>query len=163
MGVSVAFMDGLKLIFSSYLDVQEALADSKLEVALAKSLKLVEAIKALDPLDGEVASLAWRKISAALLRDAQQLSQSPSLEQARSQFKFVTAHMKSLLARFGNPLDAKLSLAYCPMAFDNQGGEWLQREVTVNNVYFGDAMRSCGEIRKTLDGGEHLLPKRGQE
>lgn len=163
VGVSVAFMDGLKPIFSSYLDVQEALADSKLEVALAKALKLVEAIKALDPLDGEVASLAWRKISAALLRDAQQLSQSPSLEQARSQFKFVTAHMKSLLARFGNPLDAKLSLAYCPMAFDNQGGEWLQREVTVNNVYFGDAMRSCGEIRKTLDGGEHLLPKRGQE
>lgn len=161
VGASVAFMDGLKPIFSGYLDVQEALADSKLELAQSKSLKLVASIKALDPQDGELAALAWRQIRAGLLRDAQQLSQSPDLEQSRAQFKFVTERMKTLLARFGNPLDDKLSLAYCPMAFDNQGAEWLQREVAVNNVYFGDAMRGCGEIRKTLDGGERLLSDRG--
>lgn len=38
----------------------------------------------------------------------------------------------------------KLHFFFCPMAFDNQGGDWLQESAGIENPYFGDAMLNCG-------------------
>jgi Cu(I)/Ag(I) efflux system membrane fusion protein len=37
--------------------------------------------------------------------------------------------------------------AFCPMAFDNKGAEWLQQGNDIFNPYFGEAMLKCGSIR----------------
>ena len=48
-----------------------------------------------------------------------------------------------------------LHRAHCPMAFDFEGADWLQRSTTISNPYFGEEMPSCGSITATLSGDEH--------
>ena len=54
----------------------------------------------------------------------------------------------ALQDRFGHQGIETWHVAYCPMAFDNAGAEWLQRDTQINNPYFGDSMLRCGEIRR---------------
>ena len=35
-------------------------------------------------------------------------------------------------------------MAFCPMAFDNEGGRWIQPKGEIMNPYYGSAMRRCG-------------------
>ena len=46
--------------------------------------------------------------------------------------------------------EGNLFLAYCPMAKDNQGADWLQATKPIRNPYFGAMMLRCGEIRSNL-------------
>lgn len=162
VGVSARFMEGLRPVMVAYLDAQEALAADDLARSQRAAARLEEAVKALIAQDGEVAAVAWGALKPGLLRDSAALASAAQLGAARERFKSVTASIKVALSRFGNPLEDQLSVAYCPMAFDNQGAEWIQRAQEVDNVYFGDAMRRCGEIRDTLPAGAHLLMRRGQ-
>jgi Cu(I)/Ag(I) efflux system membrane fusion protein len=59
--------------------------------------------------------------------------------------------------RHSNHTDIKL--AYCPMAFDNRGAEWIQRGDKIDNSYFGSNMLLCGEFRQTIPTGTHIAPK----
>ena len=40
------------------------------------------------------------------------------------------------------------SLAFCPMANNYQGANWVQEGDAINNPYFGSAMLTCGSIIK---------------
>ncbi len=42
---------------------------------------------------------------------------------------------------------------YCPMAFDDKGATWLQKEEEIQNPYFGAAMLKCGEVSRRLKEG----------
>lgn len=39
----------------------------------------------------------------------------------------------------------------CPMAFNNEGGDWLAAERDVYNPYFGDAMLHCGSVTGVIE------------
>lgn len=41
-------------------------------------------------------------------------------------------------------------LQHCPMAFNNQGADWIATETQIRNPYFGDAMLSCGLVKQPL-------------
>jgi hypothetical protein len=45
-------------------------------------------------------------------------------------------------------------VAHCPMAFDFQGADWLQRGRTINNPYFGAEMLRCGQVTDEVSGQE---------
>ena len=57
----------------------------------------------------------------------------------------------SLQERFGHRGSETWHLAHCPMAFDFEGADWLQRGDQVNNPYFGASMLRCGDIRESFD------------
>ena len=61
-----------------------------------------------------------------------------------------------VLERFGNPTAGKLDVAFCPMAFDSKGAQWVQRDEPLANPYYGAAMLRCGEVKATLAPGERL-------
>ena len=42
------------------------------------------------------------------------------------------------------PLPEGMALAYCPMAFDYEGGHWIQKDGHIMNPYFGASMLHCG-------------------
>ena len=50
------------------------------------------------------------------------------------------------------PIEAAndLVVAYCPMAFDDSGAEWVQRGNQIRNPYFGASMLMCGSVRRPL-------------
>ncbi len=50
------------------------------------------------------------------------------------------------------PLPAGMAVAYCPMAFDYEGGHWIQRDGPIMNPYFGAAMLHCGVFEDEDEG-----------
>ena len=87
---------------------------------------------------------------------AHAVKEASDLGARRAPFEPLSGALQELLAAFGNPTDAPLRVAFCPMAFENEGAHWVQRGERVDNAYFGDAMRTCGSIEETVAPGAHL-------
>ena len=78
------------------------------------------------------------------------------LADAREGLEPLSAAVEVLLSRFGNLLDEPIQVAFCPMANDGKGARWVQSAQGVDNAYFGNAMRTCGELRATVAPGAIL-------
>ncbi len=144
---------------TGYLDVQERLADSLLPAAIERARAWRAAVEETKlNLLAPAASLAWSGLRRQLISDLDRLLVATELAEARVIFGHLTRDMDQLLLKFGNPVKTPLRLAFCPMAFENKGGFWYQRASKVNNVYYGDEMRECGELRATVEPAAHLLP-----
>ena len=157
--VPPAFRERLRPVVQRYLDIQESLAADDLAGARAAYEPLAEALAAADaPLEGadEPVASAWMQVRRPLEADLATLQKVDDITAARAAFANLTQDLEALFTHFGNPLEEPIRLAYCPMAFENEGGEWFQRAEQVNNVYFGAAMQGCGEIRETLAPAERL-------
>lgn len=139
-----SFLHGLKPIYAAYLDAQEALAADELggfaqaSSDLKTAIGLVEEVGLVGEPLGE-----WRRAAARLRFE----TPVTTLEEARLRFQRMSEAVIALQQRFGHHGSETWHVAYCPMAFDNKGAEWLQRGTKINNPYFGDAMLRCGEIR----------------
>ncbi len=138
------FLFGLKPVYAAYLDAQESLAADDLD---GFNRAADDARRALDlvretGLVGEPLG-TWRR-SASRLR---QEGRAETLDDARERFRRMSEGAIDLQRRFGHLGSETWHLAYCPMAFDNRGAEWLQRTEAVANPYFGAAMPRCGEVR----------------
>jgi Cu(I)/Ag(I) efflux system membrane fusion protein len=156
MDVPDSFRDQLAPIFLAYLDMQRGLAADDLGVATVAAKNLQGAIDNFEANGPPKAMRAWSNIEEQLTPRVKAFIDAPDIASARAVFEDITQQLKLLLQHFGNPLDEELKVAYCPMAFDNRGAEWLQTESEVDNVYFGEEMRRCGEFRGSLEKGTHL-------
>ena len=107
------------------------------------------------------ARAAWQQIAEGLLEHSRVGAEAGDIEGARAAFEHQSTQLRALLEQFGNPLANPVRVAYCPMAFDNRGAEWVQRGAEIDNPYFGDLMRRCGEIRATVEPGSHLASREG--
>jgi Cu(I)/Ag(I) efflux system membrane fusion protein len=159
-----AFIFSLKPVYAAYLDAQEALAADDLggfvraQSDLKMALRLVEEPGLVGEALGE-----WRRAAARLRLDRA----VTTIEEARTHFERMSDAIIALEHGFGHRGGETWHVAYCPMAFDNEGAEWLQRGTTINNPYFGASMPRCGEIRGAYPplnasaqeaGGAHSVP-----
>lgn len=140
-------------VLRAYLDVQRALAEDDHPTAVASSETLAAAIEGVVLDKG---ALAWAELAPELRGHAQHVARSSDLEGARAGFEPLSAAAEGLLRTFGNPLEAELHVAFCPMADDNRGARWVQQGETIDNSYFGASMRQCGEIRSEIAPGGFL-------
>lgn len=143
--MSEAKREALRPLFERYLQLQEALAADSHPKAQAAAAELRAAVD--DPED---------ELGSMIREAASTVESSGSLEGARTGFEELSKAMANVLRRYGNPLDQPVRLAHCPMAFGDQGAAWIQRGDTIDNAYFGAAMRTCGSILETVSPGEHL-------
>lgn len=153
--VDQGFLRALEPVVGSYLGVQERLAEDDLEAARAAMRQLDREVAGLDAPPGTEAE-AWRAIAGPLGEAARAGAAAPGIEEARGDFERLSASVIALLGRFGDPLEAPLRLAFCPMAFSGRGAEWVQRGEAIDNPYFGATMRRCGEVRATVEPGRRL-------
>lgn len=143
-------------VVEGYLDMQELLAADKLAQSIERASRWRTQIEGIELTD--TAGKTWRIYERLFSADLEPLTHVESLAEARTQFSLITQTLDRFLAQFGNVSDQPLRRAYCPMVHDNQGDHWYQRGSTVDNVYFGEQMRTCGEIREVLRPGGHLMP-----
>ena len=132
--------ESMLAIVPYYLEVQEALAADDLESTKAKATALHTAIHDNGQSDelNIAREAAFAIVSAGNMVDAREAFLTLSNQ--------MIAKTKGLKLTDG----PQLYLAYCPMAFDNTGGHWLQKDKTVNNPYFGAQMLRCGMIKETI-------------
>lgn len=140
------FIEDLSAVFAAYFDAQERLADDDLGgfIESAKNLDgAVESVRVIG-LSGEPLGI-WRRAGGKLRLDPAMTT----MDGARLSFEQMSIAIMSLQSRFGNPSGETHYTAYCPMAFDFKGAQWLQRGQEINNPYFGSAMLRCGDIEET--------------
>jgi Cu(I)/Ag(I) efflux system membrane fusion protein len=139
-----------------YLEVQRALAADDLARAQSAARE-VEASAGAVKIDGaREAQAAWLEIRADVRQGARRVGEANSIEMARAGFESLSDAVAMLVRRLGNPLDTPLLVAHCPMAFGSRGATWLQQGATIDNAYFGAAMRTCGEVEHRVEPGAHL-------
>ena len=129
-----------------YLAAAQALAGDNPQAAsdeLDKFKSEIEKLTVKHSLNEQPAGMARDILS---LREKLQ-SIGDTLDVLRVQFGGISAALKDILAEHEYKEDLKLYLAFCPMAFNNEGGYWLQDSKEIKNPYFGSKMLSCGEIK----------------
>ena len=142
------FIHSLKPVYAAYFDAQEALASDNFERFKRAAGDLNTALDLVERagLVGEPLS-AWRRAAAGLRVD----DALTSIEAARGHFEGMSEAVISLQERFGHRDSETWHVAHCPMAFDFEGADWLQRGDQVNNPYFGASMLRCGDIQQSFD------------
>jgi Cu(I)/Ag(I) efflux system membrane fusion protein len=154
--LSASELQKLDPLLAAYLDVQEALSKDQLgpakQAALAvKRHAALTRIAAPPP-----AAARWKELAQHLEHRAHALHEAKNLKEARAAFEELSRLVIEVVRRYGNPLNQDVRLAFCPMAMENRGAEWLQQASSVHNPYFGAEMFSCGEIRSTAEPKGHL-------
>jgi Cu(I)/Ag(I) efflux system membrane fusion protein len=149
----------LQEVIESYLLVHEALAVDDLAAAKSAGLKLENAAQALDPKSPPIFLEAWAPLRRQLMAHSKHLGGTPSLTEARIPFRELSQQVATLLRVFGNPSKETVRLAFCPMALDGEGAEWVQRASEIANPYYGSSMHSCGDIHESVDHGTYLPTK----
>lgn len=142
-----SFVFALKPVYAAYLDAQEALAADDLGGFVQAAADIRTALGFVEEagLVGEPLA-EWRR-AAARLRVGNAIT---SIDTARARFERMSEGAIALQRRFGHRGSETWNLVHCPMAFDNQGADWLQRGGQINNPYFGDQMLRCGEVRESF-------------
>lgn len=145
-------------VVDAYLAVQAALAEDELARANSEAGRLESAVLQVRMARSQQGLTAWSAIAKSLKNHARQIATAVNLESAREGFEPLSGATIMLLARFGNPLDRPLRLAFCPMASGSDGAFWVQRGREIDNAYFGAMMRTCGEVRQEVAPGGFLNP-----
>ncbi len=143
-------------VVSAYLEVQAGLAGDDLAAARKGAKRLISATKGVKIKKHHRARGAFARIATAALKHAKKIKVAGSIEVARQEFEGLSEQVETMLGVFGNPLAEPLRQAYCPMAFDNRGATWIQREDVISNSYFGASMLRCGEFKATIEPGNYL-------
>jgi len=154
--VSPAFRAALRPVVAAYLEVQGQLAEDDLDGARESLSQLATRTNEASPQGSRRAMDAWQRIASKLVGHARHGSVSTDAGDLRNAFEMISMQQSELLRIFGNPLDRALRLAFCPMAFDSKGAEWIQVDGALKNPYYGPSMLRCGEFRATILPSERL-------
>jgi Cu(I)/Ag(I) efflux system membrane fusion protein len=149
--VPESFRKSLAEVLRAYLSLGEALAGDQLDLARQEAVQLTSAIRGVDA--GRLSPSTrqiWERTAEILNTAGEQIAEAETLQAAREPFSPASNALAGLLRQVGLPGKEPLYEMKCPMAFDNRGANWLQRDPDVTNPYFGEAMFRCGEIVDTL-------------
>ena len=137
--------DQLKPVFDNYFSLKDALVKTDSKTASAKSKNLLSAITAvkMETLKMDV-HMTWMKVYKDLTVDAKNISETQDIKKQRELFKSLSKNTYELkkVSKFTEPVYYQ----YCPM----QDANWLSKENTVKNPYYGSQMLSCGKTVETI-------------
>lgn len=153
----------LEPVYDAYLGMQKALSADDADAARQSSGELGAALAEVRAggLSRE-ARARWQEEAEVLGREAQAIAEGASLVELREHFSTLSRSVLTLERTFRH-VGATRYHAFCPMAFDNQGGSWLQGSGELANPYFGSSMLKCGEIREEWPGVEQQVQSATQE
>ncbi len=149
------FQKQLTQALAAYIEMQGALASDELERVSVAAGDMAAALDRVDMnlLEGEP-HMAWMEHLRAMQAALAELSMANHLDAARGAFRLLSASLSRAVEQFGVS-EGPVYEMYCPMAFNNEGSHWLQTTRDLRNPYFGAAMLTCGEIRRTLLPTDH--------
>ncbi len=143
-------------LWEAYLQAGDALAGDELDRAKAAVDKLGKALAGVDMklLTDPPAHVAWMKELSNLKKIVGAVPTAEDLTAMREQFAPLSGEVQVLALQFGFGPSHNVYLLHCPMAFNNQGAIWLQKDDQTRNPYFGQAMLKCADRKELIAGGE---------
>jgi Cu(I)/Ag(I) efflux system membrane fusion protein len=146
---SEAFLATLSSVYTVYFTIADALAGDDLDRAKEGMKRFAAAIESIERPVGEQYE-AWETAAHAMEAALAHGGHIEAMPDARERFEDLSKQVIMLQKHYGHQGDGPRHLAFCPMAFGNEGAYWLQEEERIRNPYFGASMLTCGEIREEL-------------
>ncbi|RTY89851.1 DUF3347 domain-containing protein [Flavobacterium sp. GT3R68] len=139
----------LKPVFDNYFLLKDALVKSDGKTASINSKELLSAINAvkMETLKMDV-HMVWMKVLNEVKEDAEHISDTQDVKLQRNQFMTLSKNMYELLKV--SKTETPTYYQFCPMANGGKGANWLSKENTIKNPYYGSQMLSCGKTVETI-------------
>lgn len=151
-GLSISAVD-IDSVFMAYFSIQQALSKDFLDGARSGVRDFVHQAGVVDTTVLESgARRQWMQMAARMRLDAEAVYVATTVEKARRAFAGLSTALTEVARDFGAGGDS-VHLFHCPMAFDNEGADWLQRAEDTENPYFGSQMYRCGSRLETFVAG----------
>ena len=135
-------------VVATYLPLAAALAADDAAGAAAAAAALGEVFGG--PCSEAIPDLV---AAAAAVREA-----AGDIEAMRAAFKPLSDALWLSIRAVGWTGDRPLLLVHCPMAFGDNGADWLQVDATVANPYFGARMLRCGYEAARIEPRQEAAP-----
>ena len=141
--------DPLKTVFDAYFLLKDALVESNGATASLKAKALLTAIQAIKmeklTMDEH---MVWMKILSAIQLDAGHIAESKDAAHQREHFTSLSVNIYELIKVSKHT--ETVYYQHCPMYNDGKGANWLSKESTIKNPYYGSMMMSCGKTIETI-------------
>jgi len=145
------FEEQLYQVVAAYLDLKDALVATNNEEAKAAANEVLAALEKVDmSLVKNDAHTYWMEQLNALQAHSEGVATADDIEEQRKQFDFLSQALINATKAFGIG-EETIYVQHCPMAFDNEGADWLSSAEEIRNPYFGDMMLKCGIVKTTID------------
>ncbi len=139
----------LKAVSDNYFAVKDALVKTDGNVASVKAKDLLKSINAvkMDQLEMNVHTV-WMKILNDLKEHTEHIANTKDIKRQRDHFMDLSKDMYEVMK--ASKSETPTYYQFCPMANDGKGANWLSKENTIKNPYYGSQMLSCGKTVETL-------------
>lgn len=150
--VPAAFKSQLDGVYAAYLALQISLSGDAFVAVGANVRALSATIEAVDMklLTDNETHKVWMAVSDSLTASLGKIRSAKDIEAARAGFRTLSAAIITAGTQFGTFRKTPIYIFHCPMAFNNQGADWVQAGKTTKNPYFGKTMLSCGKMTGTI-------------
>ena len=142
-----AFKVGLGKVYSGYLQIESSLAHDDFQQAKEafQTMHTVLHVVSEEGLD-TTATANWDSLDARLMKVLHPMSGSPDIATMRTHLADFTPLMLEAIEDFGIIGSDPVYLFHCPMARNNAGADWLQRDRKLENPFYGKSMLQCGSV-----------------
>jgi Cu(I)/Ag(I) efflux system membrane fusion protein len=153
METPLAFREQITTLANVYFGVKNALVEDNWGAAQAAAQRMESALGKVEMglLEGE-AHDTWMALSGQLSEAGTYITRADDIEVQREHFQMLSEAVLEMTEKFGLEID-KVYKQFCPMAFDDEGANWLSESDEILNPYFGDMMLNCGEVLETYRKG----------
>jgi copper chaperone CopZ len=148
-GTETQVTNQLQPVFDGYFELKDALVKTDGNNASAKATALLTAINRvkMDKLEMDV-HMVWMKVLNDLKEHSEHIADTKDIKHQRDHFMDLSKKMYDLVKV--SKQETPTYYQHCPMANDGKGADWLSKENTIKNPYYGSKMLTCGKTVETI-------------
>ncbi len=149
--IATEFQEQLKMIYNNYTSLKDFLVREDSKNTSEVATRLIKNLGKIDMklLSDSKAHKEWVLLQKEITASSLSISAKSNIKAQRNHFKHLSLSLMKAIQLFG--IDETVYVEFCPMAENNKGAYWLSKEEKVINPYFGDAMRTCGELKQIIE------------
>ncbi len=150
---SDAFNESFGVMLADYYTLKDnfvAETEASVDTAARSLMLAVDNLK-LGELKGDTSIITTAKSYATgISAELKGLTGEKDMEAKRKSFQMVSDQLYDLI-RTVQYDRAIVYHNYCPMAFNDQGANWLSNSAEIRNPYIPKKMLTCGEVKDSID------------
>lgn len=139
----------LKAVFDHYFSVKDALVQTDAPAASVHAAALLKSLKGVDMNKLSAAEhTVWMRVMKDLMKDTEKIAAAKEIAKQRESFVLLSGNIYELIKVA--PPATPVYYQHCPMYAQGKGGQWLSKENTIKNPYYGTQMLTCGQTVETI-------------
>ncbi|ROH92640.1 DUF3347 domain-containing protein [Chryseobacterium cucumeris] len=140
----------LKAVFDNYFSLKDALVNTDAGTSSARAASLAKAIRNVEmgKLSNEEHTV-WMKVLKELTAQAEKIATTKDIEKQRGTFALLSENIYALTKVSKH--SETVYYQHCPMFNNGKGANWLSKEESIKNPFYGSKMLTCGSVQETIN------------